>query len=103
MDRSKGRLIGQLMEQFQDQLMGKLAERFRRFPLLLKFLDAHEMLSVQVHPGYAHGGSAASGRDRRRPKRGWCWRQGNESRIYAGLKPGTTADDSPAIAHERKR
>ena len=32
--------------------MGKLAERFLRFPLLLKFLDAREMLSVQVHPGY---------------------------------------------------
>ena len=34
--------------------MGKLAPRFRRFPLLLKFLDAHEMLSVQVHPSDAH-------------------------------------------------
>jgi len=30
--------------------MGKLSSRFSRFPLLLKFLDAHEMLSVQVHP-----------------------------------------------------
>ena len=30
--------------------MGKAAHRFLRFPLLLKFLDAHEMLSVQVHP-----------------------------------------------------
>ena len=52
----KGQNLGQLMEQFQDQLMGKLAQRFRRFPLLLKFLDAHEMLSVQVHPGYTDGG-----------------------------------------------
>ena len=34
--------------------MGKLAPRFRRFPLLLKFLDAREMLSVQVHPSDAH-------------------------------------------------
>ncbi len=46
----KGRTIRQLMEQFQGQLMGKLASRFSRFPLLLKFLDAQEMLSVQVHP-----------------------------------------------------
>ena len=30
--------------------MGKLGGRFRRFPPLLKFLDAREMLSVQVHP-----------------------------------------------------
>src|ERR1035437_1826858 len=45
----KGQTIGQLLEQFPRQLLGKLAGRFRRFPLLLKFLDAHEMLSVQVH------------------------------------------------------
>ena len=38
------------MEQSPDQLLGKLAGRFRRFPVLLKFLDAHEKLSVQVHP-----------------------------------------------------
>ena len=46
----KGRTITQLMEQSREQLLGKLAQRFHRFPLLLKFLDAHEMLSVQVHP-----------------------------------------------------
>jgi len=53
----KGQTIAQLLEQFQEQVMGRLAGRFRRFPLLLKFLDAHEMLSVQVHPdeiGRAH-------------------------------------------------
>jgi mannose-6-phosphate isomerase len=45
----KGQTIGELMEQYRDQLMGQLASRFRRFPLLLKFLDARQMLSVQVH------------------------------------------------------
>jgi mannose-6-phosphate isomerase len=46
----KGRTIGELMQQWSEQLLGKLAGRFRRFPLLLKFLDARETLSVQVHP-----------------------------------------------------
>jgi len=46
----KGQTIGQLLQQFPEQILGKLAGRFRRFPLLLKFLDVHEMLSVQVHP-----------------------------------------------------
>ena len=46
----KGQTLGQVMEQFREQLMGRLSSRFSRFPLLLKFLDAHEMLSVQVHP-----------------------------------------------------
>ena len=58
----KGQTIGQLLEQSPEQLLGKLAGRFRRFPLLLKFLDAHEMLSVQVHPADAQR-TAAGGRD----------------------------------------
>ena len=32
----KGRTIAQLVEQFPEQVMGKLAGRFRRFPLLLE-------------------------------------------------------------------
>ena len=78
----KGRTIGQLLEQSPEQMLGKLASRFRRFPLLLKFLDAREMLSVQVHPGGETGKTEA-----------WVVLEaGTESRIYAGLKPGTTAD-----------
>ncbi len=50
----KGWTISQLMEQSPEQLLGKLAQRFRRFPLLQKFLDAREMLSVQAHPADAH-------------------------------------------------
>ena len=46
----KGQTIDQVLEQFPEQVMGKFAGRFRRFPLLLKFLDVREMLSVQVHP-----------------------------------------------------
>jgi mannose-6-phosphate isomerase class I len=50
----KGRTIGELMVHCPQQMMGRLAGRFRRFPLLLKFLDARQMLSVQVHPSDAH-------------------------------------------------
>ena len=35
-------------QQYPEQMLGRLAHRWRRFPLLLKFLDAREMLSVQV-------------------------------------------------------
>ena len=58
----KGQTIGQVLEQFPEQVMGKLAGRFRRFPLLLKFLDVREMLSVQVHP--ANRIAAADWQDR---------------------------------------
>ena len=86
----KGRTIGQLLEQFPEQLLGKLARRFRRFPLLLKFLDAREMLSVQVHPGDAHSNLLPAGETLK--TEAWVVLEaGSKSRIYAGLKPGTTA------------
>ena len=87
----QGQVIGHLMEQSQEQLMGKLAGRFQRFPLLLKFLDAHEMLSVQVHPGYAHADSPPA--EGTAKTEAWVVLEaGKESHIYAGLRPGTTAD-----------
>jgi mannose-6-phosphate isomerase len=87
----KGQSIGKVMQQSQEPLMGKLAQRFRRFPLLLKFLDAHEMLSVQVHPGYARAGiPAANGTAK---TEAWVVLEaGEKSRIDAGLMAGTTAD-----------
>jgi mannose-6-phosphate isomerase len=88
----KGRTIGQLLEQSPEQLLGKLAGRFRRFPLLLKFLDAREMLSVQVHPADAHTDLLPAGETGK--TEAWVVLEaGTKSRIYAGLKPGTTADD----------
>ena len=88
----KGQTITQLLEQFPEQLMGKLARRFRRFPLLLKFLDAREMLSVQVHPADAQTDLLPAGETGK--TEAWVVLEaGEKSRIYAGLKPGTTADD----------
>ena len=49
----KGSTIRQLLTQSPDQMLGKLAGRFRRFPVLLKFLDANAKLSVQVHTSAA--------------------------------------------------
>jgi mannose-6-phosphate isomerase len=87
----KGRTIGRLMEQFREQLMGRLAPRFHRFPLLLKFLDAREMLSVQVHPSDAHPDLIPAGETAK--TEAWVVIEAEKkSRIYAGLKPGTTAD-----------
>jgi mannose-6-phosphate isomerase len=88
----KGRSIGEVLEQFPEQTLGKLASRFHRFPLLLKFLDAREMLSVQVHPTAANADLLPAGETAK--TEAWVVLEaGPKSRIYAGLKPGTTADD----------
>jgi mannose-6-phosphate isomerase len=85
----KGRTISQLLEQFPQQVMGKLAGRFRRFPLLLKFLDAREMLSVQVHPADTHTDLLPPGETGK--TEAWVVLEaGPKSRIYAGLRPGVT-------------
>ncbi|MBE3137102.1 MAG: class I mannose-6-phosphate isomerase, partial [Thermoplasmata archaeon] len=88
----KGQTIGQLLKQWPEQFLGKMSQRFHRFPLLLKFLDAHEMLSVQVHPSDAHTELLPTGETGK--TEAWVVLEaGAESRLYAGLKPGTTAED----------
>jgi mannose-6-phosphate isomerase len=87
----KGRTIRQLVEQWPEQMLGKSARHFRRFPLLLKFLDAHEVLSVQVHPADRQTDLLPRGESGK--TEAWVVLEtGPDSRIYAGLKPGTTAD-----------
>jgi mannose-6-phosphate isomerase len=88
----KGRTIGQLYKQWPEQVLGKLAGRFRRFPLLLKFLDARDMLSVQVHPSDAHTDLLPAGETGK--TEAWVVLEAeSKSRIYAGLKSATTADN----------
>ncbi|HTU24758.1 MAG TPA: type I phosphomannose isomerase catalytic subunit [Pirellulales bacterium] len=62
------------------------------FPLLIKYLDCHQQLSVQVHPNDALAASLRPGELGK--TEAWVVLSAEpEARIYAGLKPGTTADD----------
>jgi mannose-6-phosphate isomerase len=86
----KGRTLRDVMEQFREPLMGKLSPGLRRFPLLLKFLDAHEMLSVQVHPSDAHPELIPAGDTAK--TEAWVVIDAEKgSHIYAGLRSGTTS------------
>jgi mannose-6-phosphate isomerase len=93
----KGRTIAQLMEQSSREILGRLAPRFRRFPLLLKFLDVQKMLSVQVHPPDGKTELIPYG-DTGKTEAWVVLEAGPESRIYAGLKPGVTAANLRAIS-----
>lgn len=87
----KGQSIAQLIEQAPAYLLGALAARFQRFPLLLKFLDVAAMLSVQVHPSGAHPELIPDGETGK--TEGWVVLEAQPtSRIYAGLKPGVTVE-----------
>lgn len=84
----KGETINQLLSKYPRQLMGTLEGKFKRFPLLLKFLDCQQVLSVQVHPSdqlkkYIPEGESGK-------TEAWVVLEtGKDATVYAGLKPGT--------------
>lgn len=47
----KGRTLAEYIDTEGAQVLGSNCRRFREFPILAKFIDARENLSVQVHPG----------------------------------------------------
>lgn len=87
----KGRTLTQLIDKFPEQLLGKFADGIRRFPLLLKFLDAQNTLSVQVHPSDQKTAYIPKGETGK--TEAWVVLEaGTKGRIYAGLTADSTED-----------
>ncbi len=85
----QGSIIRQLIERSPTEMLGVLAGKFQRFPLLLKFLDVHESLSVQVHPSDKQALQIDHGAHGKTES--WVVLEVQQaSRIYAGLATGTT-------------
>lgn len=63
-----------------------------RFPLLIKFLDANDRLSVQVHPDDQQA-LRFDPEENGKTEAWYILSSEPESRIYAGLKSGVTEDD----------
>ncbi len=93
-----GRTLGELSREFADELYGQATPN-QRFPLLFKFLDARQSLSVQVHPN----DEQAAGLDPPDFGKTEAWvvlAAEPGSVIYAGLKRGF---DRAALAREVAR
>ncbi len=82
----EGRTLRSLLEEHPYAILGK-EEPSAPFPLLVKFLDAADLLSIQVHPddeaarreGEPDGGKHEA----------WLFlRLGSRARVFAGLGPG---------------
>lgn len=82
-----GRSLRWLMESDSAGLLGSLSPMPARFPLLIKIIDAHEKLSLQVHPP-----AAVADRLGGEPKTEmWYVAQaGPGAELFVGLKPGVT-------------
>ena len=48
---SQGKTLAEYIQANGNQVLGTHCRRFRDFPILVKFIDANQHLSVQVHPG----------------------------------------------------
>jgi mannose-6-phosphate isomerase len=88
----EGQTLAQLIARSPAAMLGRLAGRFQRFPLLLKFLDVQQMLSVQVHPRDDQTALIPAG-DTGKTEAWVVLEASAHARIYAGLKPGTTERD----------
>ena len=89
-----GRTLRELLAERRGEVLGTADAPDGRFPLLLKFIDARQELSVQVHPNDELAVKLA-GLGKRGKTEAWVIldRDPATSRIYAGFRPGVTADD----------
>jgi mannose-6-phosphate isomerase len=91
----KGMTLGQLVRDWPNRILGSRSRGNRsraanRFPLLLKFLDVHAALSVQVHPSDRQTEYLPDGESGK--TEAWVvLKAGKESLVYAGLAPRTTS------------
>lgn len=84
---AQGRTICQLMEEHRPALFGQAADQHTQFPWLVKFLDACDWLSVQVHPDEHSVRHLWPGEGSK--TEAWFVIDAKPgSRIYAGLLPG---------------
>lgn len=83
----KGRTLAEIMSGGAVELLGGASPAGGRFPLLVKLIDARDVLSVQVHPDEA--ASLRIGRGARPKTEAWYVIDRDPGAVlYAGLAPG---------------
>lgn len=96
--RYSGRTLRSLLEEFPGEILGRVGP-VERFPLLVKYVDAGEPLSVQVHPDDA---GARAYNDLGKSE---CWvvvHAEPGAKIVRGLKPGVTRGEYAVAVAERR-
>lgn len=88
---ARGKRLGELVGEWGADLLGR-AELFEgRFPLLIKFLDATQTLSVQVHPDAAMA-RRMGGRVRIKNEAWYVLDAEEDGFIYRGVRPGVDVE-----------
>ena len=91
--RYQGLTLNQLVHELKGTLVGKENyERFgEEFPLLIKFIDAHQDLSIQVHPNDEV--ARRHGKEHGKTEMWYVMKSDKESKLSCGLQRHITPDD----------
>jgi mannose-6-phosphate isomerase len=86
-DPYKGRTLRSLIEESPAGILGNGASGSAQFPWLVKFLDAHDRLSIQVHPDSERVAQLRPG-EGSKTEAWYVIDRAPTGRIHAGLLPG---------------
>lgn len=87
--RWAGKSLRELLREHAPEIMGPAWPRDRRFPILVKWLDCRDRLSVQVHPPPS---IAATLGGEPKTENWFIARAEAGAAVYAGLRPGVTRE-----------
>lgn len=93
-----GTPVGVLLSDFPEELMGNSSLTNGEFPLLIKFIDAADRLSVQVHPDDSY--AARMENDRGKTEMWYIIDADEDAQIICGLADGIDNDAFCAALHE---
>jgi mannose-6-phosphate isomerase len=88
---AKDKTLHELIQTWGPALTGHVKLIDGRFPLLLKFLDAAQALSIQVHP-YAEPGNSPDRQAKPKHEAWYVLKADPGACIYRGLAPGATIE-----------
>lgn len=92
-----GKSLNDVVVAMKADLVGKANyERFGdEFPLLIKFIDARQDLSIQVHP--TDEIAKKQGKERGKTEMWYIMDSDSDAKLYSGLKKAITADEYKAM------
>ena len=92
--------LNTLVAEYKEKLVGKANyERFGdEFPLLIKFIDARQDLSIQVHPNDET--AVRQGKMRGKTEMWYLMQSDADAKLYSGLKKQITPDEYKAMVED---
>ena len=95
-----GKKLNELVIEQKDKLVGKANyERFGdEFPLLIKFIDARQDLSIQVHP--TDEIAKRQGKERGKTEMWYIMHSDKDAKLYSGLKKQITPEQYKAMVED---